>query len=487
MEANGEHYMRINHRVVVCILVACLSSVAAAADPDWGSLTQETARNLSTLIKVNTTNPPGNEGAAAEVLRGLLEKEGIPGEVIPTLPGRAAFVGRLKGTGAKRPLICMGHLDVVPVELDKWTIDPFGGEIRDGFVWGRGSLDDKGMALSCAMAAITLKRQGIMLDRDLIILAEGDEEGTVKAGIKFLIQNDWNKIDAEYALNEGGGIKVDSDGKVRWVGVGTSGKVTHNIEVLARGTAGHSSQPVKDNAIVHLAAAIAKIGTYDRPVRLTPTTTGFFEALSAFSPPEQADAMRRLVAAGRAMSAGESGARADFDAAAHVLMQDNTYNMMLHDVVTPTIIQGGTRHNVIPNEAKAILSVRALPSTTMDELYADLTRLVNDSQVSFSEPEEPTRPAGADASLDTPMYSAIEKVTSRMFPGSHVVPEMAVGGTDSMPLLAKGVLAYGLMPFPLPDGERRGVHGNDERIKIDALGKGVELLYRVILEVSTTK
>ncbi len=348
----------------------------------------------------------------------------------------------------------MGHLDVVPVERARWSVDPFGGEIRDGFVWGRGSLDDKGMVMACAMVAITLKRQGIQLDRDLILVAEGDEEGNGKAGIKFLIQNHWNKIDAEFALNEGGGIKVDGDGKVRWVGVGTSGKVTHNIEVLARGTAGHSSQPVKDNAIVHLAAAVAKIGTYKRPVRLTPTTMRFFEALANFSPPDQAQAMRRLVEAAKTAGAASSNSSSDLDAADRLLSQDMTYDMMLRDIVTPTVIQGGSRHNIIPGEAKATLSARTLPSTTVEELFADLKRLVNDPQISFSEPEEPARPAGPDAPLNTALYAAIQKVTTQMFTGSHVVPEMAVGGTDSMPLLAKGVAAYGLMPFPLPDSER---------------------------------
>jgi acetylornithine deacetylase/succinyl-diaminopimelate desuccinylase-like protein len=473
--------------LLLSLFSSCFTRHSAAAEPDWPALTQESARNLAALVRINTTNPPGAEAPAAELLRSLLEREGIPGEVIPTLPGRAAFVGRLRGSGAKRPLICMGHLDVVPVERDKWTVDPFAGEIRDGFVWGRGSLDDKGMAMSCVMAAIALKRQGIQLDRDLIILTEGDEEGNGKAGIKFLIQNHWDKIEAEYALNEGGGIKVDADGTVRWVGVGTSGKVTHNIEVLAHGTPGHSSQPVNDNAIVHLAAAVAKIGAYERPARLTPTTTRFFEALASFSPPEQAAVMRRLVAAVRAAGDGSSSARAEIDTAAGQLSVDATYNMMLHDIITPTIIQGGTRHNVIPSEAKAILSARTLPSTAVEELFADLGRLVNDPQVSFSEPEEPTRPAGPDAPLDSELYSSIEKVTRRMFPGSHVVPEMAVGGTDSMPLLAKGVKAYGLMPFPLPDSERHGVHGNDERLKIEALGRGVELLYRVILEVAARK
>jgi acetylornithine deacetylase/succinyl-diaminopimelate desuccinylase-like protein len=464
--------------LLLSLLAGYVTGLAAPSDPDWAALTQESARNLSALIKINTTNPPGNEAAAAELLRGLLDREGIPGEVIPTLPGRAAYVGRLRGTGARRPIICMGHLDVVPVERDKWSVDPFSGEIKDGFVWGRGSLDDKGMAMSCAMAAIALKRQGVQLDRDLIIMTEGDEEGNGKAGIKFLIQNHWSKIDAEYALNEGGGIKVDPDGKVRWVGVGTSGKVTRNVEVMSHGTAGHSSQPVKDNAIVHLAAAVAKIGAYERPVKLTPTTTRFFEALATFSSPDQADAMRRLVAA---------SSKTELEAAARQLSSDMTYNMMLHDIITPTIIQGGARHNVIPSEAKATLSCRTLPSTSIEELFADLQRLVNDPQISFSEPEEPTRPAGPDAPLDSELYSSIEKVTRQMFPGSHVVPEMAVGGTDSMPLLAKGVKAYGLMPFPLPDGDRRGVHGNDERLRIEALGRGVELLYRVIFEVSAHK
>jgi len=370
----------------------------------------------------------------------------------------------------------MGHLDVVPVEREKWTVDPFSGEMKDGFIWGRGSLDDKGMAMACVMAAIALKRQGVHLERDLIIMTEGDEEGNGKAGIKFLIQNHWSRIDAEYALNEGGGIKVDPDGKVRWVGVGTSGKVTHNVEVLARGTAGHSSQPVKDNAIVHLATAVAKIAAYERPAELTPTTKRFFESLAIFSPVDQAQAMRRLVAA---------SSTSEFDLAARELSSDMTYNMMLHDIITPTIIQGGARHNVIPSEAKATLSCRTLPSTSIEQLFADLQRVVNDPQISFSEPEEPARPAGPDAPLDSELFKAIEKVALHMFPGSHVVPEMAVGGTDSMPLLAKGVKAYGLMPFPLPDADRRGVHGNDERLRIEALGSGVELLYRVILAASS--
>src|SRR5262245_7739974 len=252
--------------------------------PDFGKTRDEAVQLLRALIRIDTSNPPGNETRATDYLKGVLEREGIAVEVFGREPGRGSLVARLRGNGRLRPILLMGHTDVVGVEREKWSVDPFAGELKDGFVYGGGAIDDKDTVAAALVTILSLKRLRVPLERDVIFLAEAGEEGTPELGITYMVDNHWDKIAAEFALAEGGDIPTRA-GHVRYVGVATTEKVPTGTRGVAHGTSGHGSMPRPDNPIVHLSAAIAKIGAYQPPMRLIETTKVFFERTAAISPP----------------------------------------------------------------------------------------------------------------------------------------------------------------------------------------------------------
>ncbi len=464
---------------VICLFIGLASpavrprqSVSSSwPTPDFAAAREETVRILSELIRIDTSNPPGNETKAAEYIKALLAREGIPAEIFEREPGRGNLVARLRGSGKKRPLLLMGHTDVVGVEREKWTVDPFGGVITNGYVYGRGALDDKGMLSACIEVFLLLHRLKVPLDRDVILLAEAGEEGTTSVGIDFMVERHWDKIAAEYALNEGGWI-AERNGDVQYVGISTTEKIPRRIRLVARGTSGHGSMPRLDNAITHLAAAVAKIGQWQPPVRLNETTRLFFERLADISPAPEAALYRALLDPARRAAAEETIRRT------HIL-----YNSMVRTSITPTIIRGGFRSNVIPAEAEATLDVRALPDENMEELVATLRQLINDPAVEVIPPPDGGRPAAPPSRVETEMFQALERAQRRVFPRAVTLPVMLTGATDSAQLRAKGVQAYGLGSV-VSDRDRATVHGNDERISIAGLGRFVEFLYWAVVDVA---
>jgi len=463
--------------LVSCFLVGLVvAAQSRPASPDFTAARDEVARTLSALVKIDTSNPPGNETKAATLIKEMLDTEGIPSELFEAQPGRANLVARLKGSGAKKPILLMGHTDVVGVERDKWTFDPFGGTIKDGYVYGRGSSDDKGMTSACLEVFLLLHRLKVPLQRDVIFLAEGDEEGGGASGINYMVQNHWDKIESEFALNEGGTIH-EKDGKAQYVGVATTEKVPRGMTVRAKGTSGHGSMPRLDNPITHLAAAIAKIGNWQPPMRLNETTRAFFQRLAKVSPPEEA----RLFMALEDPKATE--------AAQQTLRSTNiTYNSMLRTSVVPTIIKGGFRSNVIPADAEATLDVRALPDEDIPKLIETLKQLVNDPAITIERTSGAAagRPAPPPSGLQTDMFHALESAQAKVFPGVVTVPIMLTGATDSAQLRVKGVQAYGLGSVA-SDRERGAVHGNDERLSVEGLGKFVQLMYNAVIDVAAAR
>ena len=247
------------------------------------------------MIKIDTSGAAGNETQVAQFIKAILDKEGIASEILELQPGRGNLVARLRGNGTKRPVLLMGHTDVVGVERDKWSVDPFGGVVKDGYLYGRGALDNKDNVAVYLEVFLLLHRLRVPLDRDVIFLAQAGEEGASSVGMGFMVARHWDKIDCEFALDEGGSIRL-RDGRVHYVGVSTTEKVSRGIRLIARGRSGHGSVPLADNAITHLAAAVAKVGNYQMPMRLNPTTRTFFERLAAISP---ADEKRPVPAPGR--------------------------------------------------------------------------------------------------------------------------------------------------------------------------------------------
>jgi acetylornithine deacetylase/succinyl-diaminopimelate desuccinylase-like protein len=467
-------------RCSVILLTAVLSVTlpasaleSAAGTPDFNAARDEAAAILAGFVRIDTSNPPGNEIKGAEYLKSVLDREGIPSQIFESEPGRGNIVARLKGSGKKRPVLLMGHIDVVGVERDKWTVDPFGGAIKDGYLYGRGSSDDKGMATACLEAFLMLHRMRVPLDRDVIYLAEAGEEGTSEVGIDYMVREHWDKIECEFALNEGGVIYKPNNA-VQYVGVSTTEKVPRGMKLVAHGTSGHGSMPRLDNPVTHLAAAVAKVGSWQPPMRLNETTRAFFARLAAISPPEQAALYRALESPQKSKMAQQR------------LRENNIgYNSMLRTSIVPTIIKGGFRSNVIPAEAEATLDVRALPDENIDGLIAELKRLIDDPAVEVVRATRDGRPASAPSRLDTEMFKALELVQRTMFPSAVTIPMMLTGATDSAQLRAKGVQAYGLGSI-MTDEDRSRIHGNDERISIDGLGKLVELIYRAVNSIASS-
>ena len=441
------------------------------------ALSQEALGWLAELLKINTTNPPGNEEAAAKYIASILQKEGITADILPLNAGRSAVVARLKSSAIADPsraLLLVAHMDVVGVDKSKWTVDPFGATMKDGYLYGRGTVDDKGMLAANLAAFISLRRSNARLNRDVIFLATCDEESFGDSSIKTLIAKNWDKFAAGFAINEGG-VVIAKDGKVQYTAVQASEKVSYNVDVVARGTSGHASIPLKDNPVVHLAAAIEKIGGYSAPVHLTAVTRRYFEGLA----PLQDDEVGKWI---RSLDTPDRG-----EHAAKVISEANpTWSAMLRDTISPTMLSAGVRANVIPAEARATLNIRLLPGDTIDTLVSELKKLVNDPLVKL-EIQPNSGLAAPTSSLENDFYNAIIKSAAQEFGGAPVLPYQSTWGTDSAQLRLHNVQAYGLVPFPLTEDDLKRMHGNDERIPVAAFGKGVDLMVRILNEFAVTK
>jgi acetylornithine deacetylase/succinyl-diaminopimelate desuccinylase-like protein len=425
---------------------------------------------LADLIHIDTTNPPGNELAAAKYVAAVLQKENIPVEIVEIAPGRGVAIAQLQAGPLRDPskaLLLVAHLDVVGVDKSKWTVDPFGATAKDGYLWGRGAIDDKGMLAANLAIMVELKRAGVHLNRDVIFLADDDEEQGGSASIKLVIDKYWDKIACAFAINEGGRV-VLKDGKVQYVGVQASEKVPYNVAVIATGASGHASVPRPDNSVVHLAAAIQKLGTMETPVQLMTVTRRYFEQLAQIEDEDTAKWMRALETPER------------FELAARRLSDMSpVWNSMLRDSIAPTELRAGVRGNVVPSESWANLNIRLLPGDPISGVIAQMQKAVNDPQIKF-EIEPDSGQAAPPSSLTSELYKAIEHSVSQQFPGTPAVPFLSTGATDSAELRLHSVQSYGLLPFPLTEADELRMHADDERIPLSSFRTGIEFLYRTV-------
>lgn len=451
-------------------LVGALAEPVDAQAPDFVAAGEEALLLLQELIRLDTTSPPGKETLVAEHIGSLLEREGIPGEIFALDPDRGNLVARLRGNGSKEPILLMAHSDVVGVEENQWTVDPFGANIVDGYLYGRGSRDDKGMIAAATQVMLMIKRQNLLLDRDIILLVESGEEGATQWGIDYMVESHLEHIKAEFALNEGGAIHLTTDGSTDRVYIATAEKVPwRGIRLVARGVAGHGSRPRVDNPVVRLSVAVAKLAEQQMPKRLNETTREYFRRLAEISPPDEATLYRNVEDPLLGPMVEE-----------HFRHRDILSNSMLRTSISPNIIQGGFRYNVIPSEAEATLDVRALPDEDMNEFLAELARRIDDPAVEVMHPVS-WRPAGPPSALDTDLFQALENTQALMYPDATTIPMMSTAATDSAQLRAAGIPTYGI-GIPGSDDDARA-HGNDERVSIEGLHQFVEFMYRTVLEV----
>src|SRR5262245_3206628 len=445
---------------------------------DWEKLKAETLSHYRALVQLDTSNPPGNEIRAVEYLKKVLEAEGIPTKTFALDPKRPNLVARLKGNGTKKPLLILAHTDVVGVQREKWPVDPFGAVLKDGYVWGRGTVDDKPVLTAHLMAMLLLKRNGLPLDRDVIFLAESGEEADVTgAGINFMVNQHFDEIDAEFALTEGGNATLEN-GRVASVNIGTAEKLPARVRLLAKGTSGHGSVPRLDNAVVHLSAAIQKIGTWQTPMRLNDTTRTYFQRLALVSPPAQASRYKDLL----------SGNPAAVAAAEQYLAEtEPQHYSMLRTSIVPTMLKAGVGPNVIPSEAEATVDIRALPDEDVTKFFEEMKKVIADPVVTIA-PLPPTRPPSPASRLDTQMYRVLEDVSQRIYPDTTVLPSMSTGASDMAQLRAKGIPSYGIGPAAtLEDRINYGAHSDVERLLESSLYKFVEFTWNVVTEVAVRK
>ena len=456
---------------------ACLMP-ARAADRypvDWTKLEAETIDYYTSLLHIDTSNPPGNETKAVNYLKPILDRAGIPKEVLALDPNRANLVARIRGNGSKRPIVIMGHTDVVGVQREKWPVDPFAAIRKDGYVWGRGSSDDKSHVVSSLMTMLLLQRLHVALDRDVVFVAESGEEGTTSVGIGFLVKQHWNEIAGEYALAEGGRIS-SRNGKVRYVEISTTEKAPRTTRLVAHGTAGHGSRPRLDNPVLHLAAAVAKFQNWQPPMRLNDTTRAYFERLATISPPDQAYRYNHVADPGKTDEIQKYFAE----------HEQGNYSILRTSIV-PTILKGGFRSNVIPSEAEATLDIRALPDEDIAKLYDEMRRVIADPSVEIV-PAATYRAISPPSRIDTEMFRALEQTQRKMFPEAITLPGMLTGATDMSELRAKGVAAYGFGPIAdEKESELHGAHSDQERMLESSIHKMVQFLWYTVLEVAASK
>ena len=451
---------------------ARVALLTAPGDAEWKALGDEATGLLSQYLRINTTNPPGNEIAAAHWLADVLRRDGIEARIFEPAPGKANLYARLSGDGSARPLILLNHMDVVLASPEYWTVDPFSGLIKDGYVWGRGALDMKGEAIAQLMTLLILKRAHVPLKRDIIFLATSDEEIGAGVGAAWIVEHQADLVrDAEFLLNEGGVTRGDVRGGVEFYGVGTTEKSPFWLDVTARGTAGHGSRPTPDNPVHRLIRALNRIADWRTPLTVTPTVERSFRDLATI---ERDSTARRWLSDIRTALRDSVAVRA--------ITADLTYNALLRNTISITGLKGSDKTNVIPPVATAAIDVRLLPGQDPAAFLAELTRVVGDTAVTLR-PQGPNWPA-TESPIETEMFRAITAVAHARHPNALVTTLMLPGFTDSHYFRRIGIASYGLGPFPLTQGESRGVHGNDERVRIDALRFGVRFYYDLVTRVA---
>jgi len=426
---------------------------------DWNQATNEASRLLQEYLRIDTSNPPGNEARAVEWLAALLEREGIAFETAESAPGRSNLVAHLGPGGAG---ICLlNHTDVVPVEREYWDVDPFAGELRDGMIWGRGALDMKGMGVIELMVFLLLKRNGVALNRRVTFLAAADEEAGSAFGVSWLAEHRPSWLESDLVINEGAyGLSLDGPRNPQVFQIAPSEKVPLWVKLTVRGRPGHGSVPHGDNCAEHLVQALERVTRWQQELRVTPLMQSHIEAMA------RAGVIRS----------------AETEEALRTAQRSPALRARVSNTVSLTTIATGIKVNVIPAEATATLDCRLLPDVNSDTFLDELRRVIANERVSL---EVLNRFQGAESSMETEFVHVVHDVVAEYAEGAHIVPEMTSGFTDSRIYRMRGVQAYGFVPCLVPPDELAGVHGHNERISVENLRLGMQILYEVVRRLAS--
>lgn len=445
-----------------------------ATSIDWERATEEAIEHFKALLRIPTVNPPGNERPAADYLARVLEAEGIEHTIVESEPTRASIVARLRartnGGSAKGPLLLNGHLDVVPVDREHWTHDPFAAVEADGCIWGRGAIDMKNMVAMSVMTLVLLKRSGVALDRDVIFAGVADEEAGSRKGALFLVERHPELVRSEYVLNEVGGHTLHM-GSRRYYPIQVSEKGICWFEITAEGEPGHGSMPHPDNAVVKIARAIAALGDTRLPSHVTPVVESFLRTIAEGAPFPQSKVLPLLLQPRLAGVLLDGIRRVEPDRAKGL-------DAMLRNTASPTMLSGGSKVNVIPSRASVQVDGRVVPGQSIQQFLGEIERVIGPGlKIVVHEQHE-----GTVFSSDTPLYRAIVSALARHDPAGEPVPYMIPGFTDSFAYARLGATCYGFSPVRLgPELEfTRMYHGHDERIPRDGFAWGVRVLYELV-------
>ena len=447
------------------------SALPGQAGPvDWDSLARESQAVLSDYLRVNTTNPPGNEILGARFLKAILEREGIEARILDTTeigPNRANLYARLRGNGSKKAIALVHHIDVVPANPASWSVDAFSGTKKDGYIWGRGALDMKAHGVAQLMALIALKRSGMPLNRDIVFIGNADEELGSTGAIVFVERHADLLRDVEYLMTEGSDNLLDSTGKVVYFGVGVAEKRTFWQRLTVNGVPSHGSRPTKLNPVPRLVAALYKISQYETPLRVTPGVDKFFRDIARTYPEPQRGWLSNVRVALRNPRAREW------------ILSDVSWNAVLRNTISLTGLAGSNKTNVIPAVATAEIDVRLLPDQDTTEFLNTLQRIVGDTAVRFTHLAHTKSPL--ESSIDTDLFRAIERAARDREPTGFVTTPMETAATDRPTYRKLGITTYGFNPFKVRRPEtQRGMHGNDERLSVDNVGYGVRFYYDIL-------
>ena len=441
---------------------------------------------MQQYLRIDTTNPPGNEMRAVAFYKRILDAEGIESRVFEYTPGRGDLWARIPANdagaanphfsqnrgevGHPRPIILLNHMDVVTSDASHWRVPPFSGEIKDGYIWGRGAQDMKDEGLAQLVVMVMLKREKITLDRDVIFLAVADEEAD-GSGSDWFIEHQRDLLgNAEFLINEGGENLLE-DGKVKYIGVDVGEKTSYWLHVVAHGRPGHGSRPNPDSAPVRLVRALNKIIAYKTPLRVLPVVEEFLRDMAPYEPAEQAPYYRNIRKAIEDRKFQEE------------IERNESLNFLLRDTISLTMLGGSGQTNVIPPEAWANLDVRILPGGDPKAVVEALRRVVNDLNVTIEPLEREFRVANYSGT-DNALYAAIREISGKYFPGTPVVPHITSGYTENQRYRPLGIVSYGFNPYTATDDEGNTEHGNDERIRVEEVRRGPGILFDVVTRVA---
>ncbi|MCA9846972.1 MAG: M20/M25/M40 family metallo-hydrolase [Dehalococcoidia bacterium] len=430
-------------------------------DIDWPAVHAEALDILREYLRIDTTNPPGNEAPAARFLGGLLEAEGIPVEYVEIDPGREAVHARLGGDGSKRPFLLSNHLDVVPVEAAHWTKPPFEAVLEEGRVYGRGAIDMKGFGVMQLVALLTAKRQGLPLKRDLWFLGTPDEEAGSARGMGWIVEHRPDLVDVEFALNEGDSGRLSGGRTV--FSVAANEKFGCPLRLVATGAGGHGSFIHTDNSMVRLAKALVRLDEWQRGLTFAPDTRAYVDRLA---------------------EAGILDGGTDEALAASIRARRGLTPMFMN-TLNVTMVNAGVKRNVLPSRSEAILDCRLLPGQDTEEWRQQVAEVVADLEIAVEFVNDPQPTAMPRTEWDTELFHAIEASVRSVFEDAVVAPTMTIGATDNRFLRARGVVSYGFAPAVYSREENNGFHGNDEFISVETFNTGCELTYDIVRRLCT--